>query len=212
MELFEIRPQAFDDLDGIRNGRLIHVDLLEAPHKSAVLLEELAVFFVGGRADATDRPACQGRFEQVRGIERAARSGTGTDHGVNFVDEEHRIGHLLELLHHRLEPLLKVAAIACTGQERTHIERIDDGFLEHFGHVALNDLARQAFGNSRLAHTSITDIERIVLRTTAQHLDGPAQLGVAADQRVDLAGTGLLIEIDAEIGQRRTLLRLRTTF
>src|SRR5690606_10018671 len=57
----------------------------------------------------------------------------------------------------------------------------------------------------RLAYAGVADIDRVVLRAAAQHLDRAAQFGVAADQRVDLAGARLLVEIDAEIGQGRTL-------
>ncbi len=37
-------------------------------------------------------------------------------------------------------------------------------------------------------------------------MDGAAQFGIAADQWVDLAVAGLLVEVDAEVGQSRALL------
>src|SRR5690606_23245427 len=49
-------------------------------------------------------------------------------------------------------------------------------------------------------------IERVVLGPAAKHLDSAADFGFAADQRVDLAGTSLLVEIHA-IG-RQCILRL----
>src|SRR5690606_2640247 len=55
-------------------------------------------------------------------------------------------------------------------------------------------------------------IERVVLGAAAEDLDGPAQLAVATDQRIDLAGAGLVIEVDAEIGEGRTLLALSAAF
>ncbi len=36
-------------------------------------------------------------FEQVRGVHRAAAGGAGADHRVDLVDEQHRVGQLLEL-------------------------------------------------------------------------------------------------------------------
>src|SRR5690606_7681419 len=51
----------------------------------------------------------------------------------------------------------------------------------------------------------VADIDRVVLGAAAQHLDGAAQFGIPADQRIDLAGTGLLVEVDAEIGEGRAL-------
>ena len=53
--VLEIGLQALQDLDRVRDRRLVDVDLLEAAHQRAVLLEILAVFLVGGRADAAQR-------------------------------------------------------------------------------------------------------------------------------------------------------------
>ena len=88
-------------------------------------------------------------------------------------------------------------------------------FLSTSGTSPFGDLARQTLGDGGLADAGVTDIDRVVLRAPAQHLDGAAQLGIAPDQRIDLAGLGLGVEVDAEIGQRRTLavpLALGPTF
>src|SRR5213076_2835037 len=49
---------------------------------------------------------------QVRSIHGAARGGTGTDHGVDLVDEHDRARGRLDLLDHLLEALFEIAAIA----------------------------------------------------------------------------------------------------
>ena len=146
-------------------------------------------------------PLRQRRLQQVGRIHRAAAGRAGADHGVDLVDEQHRVRQLLQLGHDRLQPLLEIAAIARAGQQRAHVERIDHRVLQHFGHVALDDLARQAFGDRGLADAGIADIERVVLRAAAQDLDGAVDLRPAADQRIDLAVLRLLVEIDA-IGRR----------
>jgi hypothetical protein len=68
-----------------------------------------------------------------------------------------------------------------------------------------------ALGDRRLADAGIADIERVVLRAAAQHLDGAVDLGLAADQRIDLAGFRLLVEVDA-VGGERVLLLLLAAF
>ena len=88
--VLEIGLEALQDLDRVLDRRLVDVDLLEAAHQRAVLLEELAEFLVGGRADAADRARRQRRLQQVRGIHRAAGGGAGADHRVDFVDEQDR--------------------------------------------------------------------------------------------------------------------------
>ena len=204
----EVRLESLHDLDGIRDRRLVDVDLLEAPDQRPVLLEILAVFLVGGRADAADGAAGQRRLEQVGGVHRAAGGGAGTDHGVDLVDEHDRARIGLDLLDDLLEPLLEVAAVARAGQQRAHVEREHGGVLQHVGHFAVDDAAREPFGDRGLADAGLADVQRIVLLPPAEHLDGAVDLLLAADQRIDLAVLRLLVEVDA-IGFERVALLLR---
>src|SRR5688572_14893438 len=71
----------------------------------------------------------------------------------------------------------------------------------------MNDAARQPLGDRRLADPGITDEQRVILLSPAQYLDGAADLGVATDQRIDLALARLLVEVDA-IGLERVALLL----
>ncbi len=131
----------------------------------------------------------------------------GADDGVDLVDEEYRIGLLLELGENRLEPLLEVAAVAGAGQQRAHVERVDGRLLQYVRHFAVDDLAREPLGDGRLADTGFTDIERVVLGAAAQDLDRALDLVLAADQRIDLALAGFLVEVDA-IGRQRLVALL----
>ena len=55
------------------------------------------------------------------------RRRAGADHGVDLVDEQDGARLVLQLGHHRLQPLLEVAAVARAGQQRAHVERVDGG-------------------------------------------------------------------------------------
>ena len=123
MILLEIGLQPLQDLDRIRHRRLVDVDLLEAAHQRAILLEVLPIFLVGGRADAAERARGKRRLEQIRGIHRAAGGGAGADHRVNLVDEHDRARMRLDLLDDLLEAFLEIAAIARAGEQRAHVER-----------------------------------------------------------------------------------------
>src|ERR1039458_4178953 len=68
--------------------------------------------------------------------------------------------------------------------------------------------ARQSFSDRGLARRGFADEQWIVLLPAAEHLDRPVDLGIAADQRIDLAVLGLLVEVDA-IGFERVALLLR---
>src|SRR4029077_3217242 len=68
---------------------------------------------------------------------------------------------------------------------------------QHFGHFVLDDLARQALGDRRLADARVSDEQRVVLLAAAKDLDGAVHLGESADQWVDAALLGLLVQVDA---------------
>ena len=70
-------------------------------------------------------PRLQRRLQQVRRIHRAARGGASADHGVDLVDEQDRAWIVLDLLHHGLQALFEIAAIARAGEQRAHVERED---------------------------------------------------------------------------------------
>ena len=92
-----------------------------------------------------------------------------------------------DLGQHRLQPLLELAAILRAGDQRAHVERHQLLVLERFRHVAVDDAQRQALGDRGLADAGLADQHRIVLGAARQHLDGAADLLVAADHRVELA-------------------------
>src|SRR5829696_2710951 len=204
--LLEGGAQPGNDLDRVLDRRLIHVDLLEAPEQRAILFEVVAELLVGRRPDAADRAGRERRLEQVRRVHRAAAGRAGADHRVDLVDEEDGVRELLEFRNHRLQPLLEVAAVARACQQRAHVERVDGRRLQHIGDVALDDLAGEAFRDGGLADARLAYVKRIVLRPAAQDLHRPLYLGHAPDQRVDLPGSGLLVEVDGELLEGRFLL------
>ena len=115
-----------------------------------------------------------------------------------------RIGarDLLQLRDHALQALLEITAILGAGDQRAHVERIDGAVGEHLGHLALDDEARQAFGDGGLADAGFADVQRIVLAPPAQDLDGALDLELAADQRIDAPFLGHAIQIRRVLLQR----------
>jgi hypothetical protein len=148
----------------------------------------LPVFIERGCTDAVQLTACERGLQQVRGI-HGTFGFSGTHQRVHLVDEEDDAafgsGHFRE---HGLQPLLELAAIFCASDQRAHVERHQLLVLQAFGHVALDDAQRQAFGNRRLAHAGLADQNRIVLGAARQHLNGAADFLVAADDGIELSG------------------------
>ena len=175
------------DLDRLRHRRLDDVDLLEAARQRVVLLEDAAIFLVGGRADAAQLAVGEHRLDQVGGVHDAARGGAGADDRVDLVDEEDRAGLLLQLGDHALQALLEIAAVLGARDQRAHVERVDRAVGEHVRHLLLDDHARQALGDRGLADAGLADVQRVVLAAAAEDLDGALDFELAPDQRIDLA-------------------------
>ena len=79
-------------------------------------------------------------------------------------------------------------------------------FFEPLGHVALDDAAREALDDRRLADAGLADEHGVVLRAARQHLDDATDLVVAADDRIELALARHLGEIAAVPLERLELL------
>ena len=97
-----------------------------------------------------------------------------------------------DFVQHRLQPLLELAAEFGAGDQRAHVQRHQLLVAQAFGHIAIDDAQRQAFGDGGLADARLADQHGIVLGAAGQHLDGAADFLVAADHRIELAGAGQL--------------------
>ena len=111
-----------------------------------------------------------------------------------------------------LEALLEIAAVLGAGNQRAQIERVQGAVAEHVGHLALDDQARQALGDGRLAHARLADVERIILAAPAQDLDRALDLDRAPDQRIDAPGLRLRIEIGGVLLKRARALAVALAF
>ena len=206
MVFFEARLQATQDADGLLDGRLRNVDFLEAPGQGMVFFENAPVFRISGCPDAFQVAGGQGGLEQVGRIQRAARRRTGPDQGMDLVDEQHGVAIVLQCLEHHFQTLFEIAPVFGARKQRPHVQCIDLGFVQDFGHIALGDAPGQAFGNGGLADTGFTDQQRIVLAPTAQHLDDAFDFVFATDQRIDAAFQGFGVEVGRVGFQWRFLL------
>ena len=182
--------------------RLVDHHRLEAALQRGVLLDVLAVLVERGRADHVQLTAGEHRLEHVARVHRAL-GGAGADHGVQLVDEQQDapLGGL-DLGQHGLEPLLELAAVLGAGDQRAHVEGEDGLVAQPLGHVAADDPLGQALDDGGLADTGVADEHRVVLGLARQDLDHPADLGVPADDRVELAGAGVGDQVAAVLLQR----------
>jgi len=108
-------------------------------------------------------------------------------HGVQLVDEQDHLAFLLG--QDRWHPLSRSSELAAElGRLRSarHVERQDGLLLRLSGTSPLTIALRPALDDRRLADARLADQHRVVLGTPLQHLDGAADLIVAAYHRVGL--------------------------
>ena len=198
--------EAAQDRDRVGDRRLADEDRLEAPLERGVLLDVLAVLVERRRADRAQLAAREHRLEQVARADRSL-GGAGADDRVQLVDEEDDLalgrGDLGE---DGLQPLLELAAVLRTRDQRADVERPHALALQPFRDVAGDDPLREPLGDRRLADAGVADQHGVVLRAARQHLDHAADLLVAADDRVELPRLGGGGEVAAELLER--LVRL----
>ena len=169
--------------------RLGHLDRLEPALERGILLDVLAVLVERGRADDLQLTAGQHRLEDGGRVDRAL-GGTGTDEGVDLVDEQDDVAAGADLLEDLLQPLLEVTAVAAAGDERAEVEGVELLVLEGLGHLAADDVLGQALDDGGLADAGLADEHRVVLGAARQHLHDPLDLLLAPDDRVELALAG----------------------
>jgi hypothetical protein len=189
--------EAAQDRDGVLHIGRIHEHRLEPALQGLVLLDALAVLVQGGRADAVQLAARQGGLDQVARV-GGALGRPRTDDGVQLVDEQHDLaGSLGDLLEQRLEALLELAAELRPRQQRAEIQGQDLAVLEAVGNVARHDAVGEPLDDGRLAHAGVAEQDRVVLGAATQHLHHATDLGVTADDRVELALGGQLGQVAA---------------
>ena len=171
--------------------RLVDLHDLEASGERRVLLEVLLVLGPGGGGDGAQLAARERGLEQVGGIAGAGRAA-GADEGVRLVDEQDgRLGRGLHLVDDLAQAVLELALHAGAGLQHAQVERADADLAQRGRDVALDHAQREALDHRGLAHAGLAGEDGVVLAPPHQDVDDLADLLVAAEHGIDLAGTGL---------------------
>ncbi len=199
--------QAAQDLDRVVGRRLLDADLLEAPLERAVALQVLAVLVERRRADRLQLAARERRLEDRRSVDRAFGCACA-DEIVELVDEQDDVAALGDLLHHLLQALLELTAVLRPGDERREVEAVDLLALQDVGHLVRRDALGEAFDDGGLADAGLADQHRVVLRAAREDLHDPLDLGLTADDGIELALARELREVAAELVEQLRALPL----
>ena len=191
--------ESAQDRDGVLDGRLADVDLLEAALERGILLDELAVLVEGRRADEAQLAAREHGLQHVRCRDRPL-AAAGTHEHVELIDERDDptvgVGDLFE---HRLEALLELPAVHRSGDERRDVEGHELLVLERLGDIARDDALGETLDDGRLADARLADEHGVVLGAAGQHLADSPDLGIPPDHGVELALPRTVGEVDPEL-------------
>ena len=158
-----------EDGDGVFGTRRLKCDALETTVKGSVLFNGLSELVDGGGSNALYLAACQGRFEDVCSVERT-RSPSGTDDGMDFVDEENNLAVVLQFINEASQPFFKLSAVLCTSDERCHIQGNDAFVGNRMGNIPLDYPLCQSFDKGGFSDSGLSDEDGIVFLSSGKYL------------------------------------------
>ena len=123
---------------------------------------------------------------------------------MQLVNEQHRVLPV-ERGQHGLEPLLEVAPVARTRQQRAQVECVDRGPPQETGRLAVGHPLRQPLGERGFAHAGLAHQHRVVLAAPRQNVHHPFEFGAPANHRVELSVFCRLGEV-LRVGFQRVFL------
>ncbi len=122
---------------------------------------------------------------------------------MNLIDEEDDVAiGVCHLFDDALQALLKLAFVFGTGDQSTHVERIELLILQVLRHIAAHDTLSKTFNDSGLTGTWLTDQNRIVLCTSREDLKHTAYLLITSDDRVEFTLAGFVYEVTGIFRER----------
>ncbi len=190
--------------DGLLDGWLIHQHRLEAALQRGILLDVLAIFVQGRRANRAQLATRQRWLQQIGRANRALGVARADD-GMQLVDEQDHIGILSDLFEHLLDALLKLAAEHRASDHTAHTDRDDARVAQGRGHIALGDPAGDALDDGGLANAWLANQHGIVLLAAAQHRQHAAYLTITPGGGVELAIARLGGQVATELIEGRRL-------
>ncbi len=178
--------QSAENGNCILHGRLLDHNRLETACQCLIFLDVFTILVQRCGTDAVQLAACEHGLEHVAGIERSFGCAR-TDNCVQLIDEQNDLTiALLYFLENRFQTFLEFAAVLCTRDQRTHVQRENLLVLQVVRNIALINSLRKSLDNSGFADTGFTDEDRVILRLARENTDNVADFIITADDRVKL--------------------------
>ena len=104
---------------------------------------------------------------------------------MDLIDEEEDIAILLDLIHHRFDPLFKLTAVFRSGDHEGQVERDQFLFSEVVGDFAFDNGMGKTFNDRCFTDTRFTDEDRVVFAAAAEDQDEAFDFFFSADDRIE---------------------------
>ena len=141
------------------------------------------------------------RLQQVARIHGTFRT-TCTDDIMDFIDKQDNPAFgFFHFIEHSLQTFLKLAPEFGARNQSSHIQCENGLVFQSLRHIAVENSLCQSFHHCSFTNPRLTDEHRIILRSSAQNLDGMTNLCVTADDRVQLSLSGHFHQIPAVLVQ-----------
>jgi hypothetical protein len=115
-----------------------------------------------------------------------------------LINEQDHLRRCFRLFHDRLQPLLKLAAILRTGDERGHGNFHDPRIAQKLRAFPRCDPLGQPLDDARLADTRVTDEHRIRLALLRENPRHAQDLVLPSDDRLQLTAPRQLSDVSPE--------------
>mmetsp|Transcript_5557 Transcript_5557/g.13087 ORF Transcript_5557/g.13087 Transcript_5557/m.13087 type:complete len:226 (-) Transcript_5557:931-1608(-) len=184
---FVSRLQTTKNTNGIFRRWLINHDLLESALQCFVLFNVLAVFIDGGGTDAAQTTTGESGLQKVRSIHRTLRRPSSNNR-VHFINEENDFSvTFCNFFQDGLQTLFKLSSHGCTSYKGSKIQTDQAAVFQTIRNITGKNSLRNAFGNSCLSDTWISNQDWIIFGSATQDLNGASDFLVSANDRVQLS-------------------------
>ena len=124
---------------------------------------------------------------------------------MEFIDEQNDIFHLTNLVHHRLDTFLELAAVFRPSDHQGEVEGDHLLVAKDFRHVPRGDFLGETFDDGGLADASLTNEDRVIFRAAAENLDDSLDFALATDDRIESTVAGHFRQIATKGLEGRSL-------
>ena len=180
------------------NCRLVYRNRLETAFQCAVFFDMLAIFRECCRADNLQFTSRKRGLEDIRRVHRTVRVAARTHEIMHFVNEQHNVARVLNLIDKRLNTALKLSAELSSRDKRGEVKQVQFLALKSERNIAARQFQCDTLRDCSFADARFTDKARIVFRSAGKYLQNAVYFLFTSDNRIYFSLFRLTSKVCAE--------------